>query len=167
MPTSERSLKVAVGLTSLLAIASVTIAIAALFNSSATRPTVREIPLSGVYADGASGQPHYFVAVSSLGEHTLTGSMDFVYQDGQTSVVFTFQGSVQQLRPGANVAVLTLVPSLVPQDGSASQKRSSVPTAISAVYQGKGLSFGECGNYLHFVPSLAGCQFTHVNDNEL
>jgi hypothetical protein len=125
------------------------------------------LPLSGVYADGASGQPHYFVAITYLRTGQLQGTMDFVYQDGQTSVVFTFQGSSQQLRVGADVAVLTLVPSVVPQNGSASQQPSSVPTALSVVYQSKALDFGECSNYLHFVPSLAGCHFTYAQSNQL
>ena len=61
---------------------------------------------------------------------SLTGSVNFLYQDGQTSVVFTFDGTVQGL-------IATLTPTQVPQDGAASQPMGTVPTAISASLDAK------------------------------
>ncbi len=116
-------------------------------------PTVTNPLASGTYVNGSPGTPHYFLVVSSSPGGDLTGSVDFLYQDGQTSVVFTFQGS------GQNGAA-TLRPTTVPQNGSASQNPSTVPAVISATYGQGSVDLGECTSYLHFVQSMAQCTFT-------
>ena len=167
MSSVERRLTVVAVFAACVAIASIVIAVIALVEAAGPGPTSVSSPATGVYIDGPPGQPHYLVAVTSLKAGSLQGAMDYVYQDGQTSVVFTFRGSSQQLRPGSSVEVITMVPTLVPNDGSASQQHSSVPSAISVIYEPGFLNFGECGNYLHFVPSLAACQFSYLRTNEL
>lgn len=109
---------------------------------------------NGIYVNGQQGTPHYFISLASNGDN-LSGSVDFLYQDGQTSVVFTFSGTLQN-------AVATIHPIDIPQNsGSASQEASSVPSAISATVGENSIALGECPAYLHFVQSMAQCQFTY------
>ena len=50
---------------------------------------------TGTYAPaGASGTPHYVVTISSAENTDFGGAMNFVYQDGKTSLVFDFSGTV-------------------------------------------------------------------------
>lgn len=93
--------------------------------------------------------------------------MNYLYQDGQTSVVFTFTGLNQGIGGSSERGILTLTPELVPRDGSASQKPSTLPSAISATYDSSRISFGECTNYLHFANTLAECTFVRESGNQL
>lgn len=118
--------------------------------SSAPQP----VP-TGIYVDGSQGTPHYFISLVNGTAGQLTGSVDFLYQDGQTSVVFTFDGT-------ANNGTATLHPTAVPQGaGSASQAPASVPSAILATLGQDSLSLGECTSYLRFTRSLAECTFSY------
>ncbi|MCK4177898.1 hypothetical protein [Aciditerrimonas ferrireducens] len=111
---------------------------------------------TGVYVDGGVGTPHYFVVLNTSTASSIGGSVDFVYQDGQTSVVFTFRGTV-----GDDGTVATLTPLAVPQhSGSASQPPGSIPSALSATLAHGSISLGECTSYLHFAPSEAACTFS-------
>lgn len=103
--------------------------------------------------DGVSYIPHYFLTVSGSSDGTFTGSVDFLYQDGQTSVVFTFDGT------GQNGAA-TLRPTSIPQVGEASQNPATVPAVISATYENGSVTLGECNSYLSSVQSLSQCTFT-------
>ena len=109
---------------------------------------------NGIYVAGSPGTPHYFISLTN-GSGGITGSVEFLYQDGQTSVVFTFDGTVQN-------GMATLNPTGVPQNGgSASQDPATVPSAISATLGQGSISLGECTSYLHFTKSLAQCDFTY------
>lgn len=129
-------------------------------STSTTRPTTTAPPAtvsnplaSGTYANGSPGTPHYFLSVSSSSSGDLTGSVNYLYQDGQTSVVFTFDGSDQN-------GTATVRPTSVPQNGAASQNPATVPAVISATYGQGSVDLGECVSYLHFAQSLAQCTFT-------
>ena len=123
-------------------------------SSGSTTVSARSQLKNGIYVNGEQGTPHYFISLASSGDN-LSGSVDFLYQDGQTSVVFTFSGTLQN-------AVATLHPIDIPQNsGSASQEASSVPSAISATVGENSIALGECPAYLHFVQSMAQCQFTY------
>ncbi|MGO9559793.1 MAG: hypothetical protein ACLPYW_11990 [Acidimicrobiales bacterium] len=117
-------------------------------------PATTAAPRSGTYSNGGQGTPHYFVSLTAEANGKLSGSVQFLYQDGQTSVVFTFSGTWQS-------GVATLTPETVPQDGSASQNPSTVPSAISMPYGQTGLELGECTGYLHFAESESQCQFSY------
>jgi hypothetical protein len=86
--------------------------------------------------------------------------VDFAYQDGQTSVVFTFEGTVQ----GAEA---TLTPISVPQNGgSAQQDPSTIPSAMplsmgGPFSRGYVITLGGCMNYLRFVQSASQCDFVY------
>jgi len=122
---------------------------------STSAPISSTLP-NGTYREGTSTQttfPGYFISLLTRTDGTVTGSVDFSYEDGQTSVVFTFTGTGQD-------GVLTLMPNSVPQNGSAAQNPNSVPSAIAATYGGGSINLGECTQYLHFAMSNADCLFT-------
>lgn len=113
-------------------------------------------PRSGIYVDGGDGTPHYYMVVAVSRSGQVSGSVQFAYQDGQTSVVFTFSGR-------ASDGVATLTPVSIPQVGSASEAPSAVPSTISMTYGADDLQLGECVAYLHFAESVASCTFSYSN----
>jgi hypothetical protein len=117
-----------------------------------TAATVVNSMPSGTYANGAPATPHYYLSVTSASNGSVTGSVNFLYQDGQSSVVITFDGTSQN-------GTALLHPTSVPQNGSASQNPATVPAAISATYGHDSITLGECPSYLHFVRSLTQCTF--------
>jgi hypothetical protein len=51
---------------------------------------------NGVYVSDVAGDvPHYFLSLTMSTDGSVTGSVAFAYQDGQTSTVFAFAGSAQ------------------------------------------------------------------------
>jgi hypothetical protein len=122
-----------------------------------TTPAAPMVP-SGIYDSDVVGDvPHYFISLTNGSAGNLTGAVMFVYQDGQTSVVFTFAGTVQGTEA-------TLTPTAVPQGVGVSQDPSTIPSAISmslgaGLSRGYVLTLGECGSYLHFVQSMSQCDF--------
>jgi len=65
-------------------------------------------PVSGVYVNGHSGVPHYYVTLENRGNGVVRGSMDYLYQDGQTSVIFTFNGWSEKFGSHGTTGSLTL-----------------------------------------------------------
>lgn len=121
-----------------------------------TVPLSSPVAQTGIYVDGGQGTPHYLLALNNGSNGNVSGSVDFLYQDGQTSVVFTFVGTLS----GAGT-LATLTPVSVPQNnGSASQTPGSIPSQISATLSQGNINLGECTVYLHFVQSEAACGFT-------
>ncbi len=111
-----------------------------------------KVPASGIYADGAQGTPHYFVSLSSTPDGHISGSMNFLYQDGQTVSVFTFAGSGQD-------GVASLSPVASGQFGPGNVIPASLPRTLSMTWGAGGISFGECTGYLPAVTSMSGCAF--------
>jgi cytoskeletal protein RodZ len=122
-------------------------------SSSTTAPTATVPLASGTYANGGVGTPHYYVTITGNPSGVVTGSVSYLYQDGQSSVVFTFDGTSEN-------GTATLRPVSVPQGGSASQDPSTVPSRFSATYGQREMNLGECTQYLHFARSLAECGFS-------
>lgn len=113
-------------------------------------------PRTGTYTNGPGGAPHYFVDLTTDSAGTLNGSVKFRYQDGTTSTVFTFSGP---WKPGsATLRALT-----IPQEGSAAQSSSSVPSSIPVAIGSDTLDFTGCQRYFHFVTSSAQCRFTRTS----
>jgi hypothetical protein len=119
--------------------------------STTAVPVQNPLP-SGIYANGAPGTPHYYLSLTGASNGSVTGSVSFLYQDGQSSVVITFDGTSQN-------GTALLHPTSVPQNGSASQNPATVPAAISANYGQESITLGECPSYLHFVQSMTQCTF--------
>lgn len=108
---------------------------------------------TGTYAPaGASGTPHYVVTISSAENTDFGGAMNFVYQDGKTSLVFDFSGTVTGPR-----AVAT--PTNVAATGSGTQTVSSVPDSLRVDVGADTLTFEGCQAYLPQVHSPSGCTF--------
>lgn len=127
-----------------------------LVTPTTTIPLPSPVAQTGIYVDGGQGTPHYILALNNGSNGKVSGSVDFLYQDGQTSVVFTFVGTLS----GAGT-LATLTPISVPQNnGSASQTPGSIPSQISATLSQGYINLGECTGYLHFVQSEAACGFT-------
>jgi hypothetical protein len=103
--------------------------------------TTPEQTENGIYVSGTQGEPHYFIAVSHPTSGTLSGMVTFVYQDGQTSPVFSFSGPAQ--------------------DGVATVRPDNGGAPISVTYNTSQLQLGECNQYLQYVQSLAECTFTY------
>jgi hypothetical protein len=120
--------------------------------SATVAPVMNPIPSGTYVSSSAAGYPHYYLVATSSATGNITGSVNFVYQDGQTSVVFTFEGISQ------NGSAL-LHPTLIPQTGEAAQSPSTVPGAISATYGQGAVQLGECPSYLHNVQSMTQCTF--------
>lgn len=103
---------------------------------------------SGVYVDDSSVAPHYFIILKSTSGGALRGSVNYVYEDGQTDVAFAFTGAVEG-------HVATLIPRY-------SGSRSGIPlgpSAVSLIHVGTGIQLGECPSYLRFAMTMAACQF--------
>jgi hypothetical protein len=93
---------------------------------------------SGIYVDGPRGTPHYFVALTVEPGGASRGTVAYLYQDGQTSAVFTFTATSQ-----SGVATVT----------------TSTGALITATYGKKQLTLGECPSYLPLARSMADCTF--------
>ena len=106
-------------------------------------PIVTALP-SGTYANGRDGTPHYFVSLTINPDATVTGTMAFLAQDGQTEVVFTFTGTAV-----ANAATLN------PSTGAG---------PISMTYGTRQFQLGNCPQFLGSVRSLAECTFDYVGN---
>ena len=104
---------------------------------------------------GASGKPHYAITIRSAENTEFDGAMNFVYQDGTTSHVFDFSGTVT----GQN-AVAT--PTNVAAPGSATRTVSSVPNSLRIDVGNDSLTFEGCQAYLPLVSSSSACTFNGV-----
>ena len=113
---------------------------------------------NGIYVNGASSTSlvtHYFISLTNEASGGISGSVDFLYEDGQVVVVFTFDGTAQN-------GIATLLPIAVPRNGgSASQNPAAVPSAIAAPIGHRSLFLSGCTAYLHFVEGQAQCGFTY------
>jgi hypothetical protein len=105
--------------------------------TSPSSPIVTTLP-SGIYTDGPQGTPHYFITLTSQADGTLSGTVTFLAQDGNTPTAFTFTGTTQS-------GVATLTP--------------SVGSAITAPYSNGQIMLGGCTSYLQFAQSNADCTF--------
>lgn len=168
MPADRRTSQLWIAFATLVIAASLALSIVALSDVESNRATTSpHLALQGVYREGKPDEPNYYVSIIDHGRGNVTGSMNFEYQDGQTSVVFTFNGVDQPVGVSSTREVLTLTPTLIPQGGAASQVPSSVPSAISASYSSSTISFGECSEYLHFASTLDDCKFVRVKGGQL
>lgn len=106
--------------------------------SSRPSPSPTFSPLaSGIYIDGRSGTPHYFVTLTATGTE-LRGTLAFVYQDGQTGDAKPFTGSLQY-----GVATLNF------KDGSTG----------TASLASLGFELGECQRWMRWARSRSDCDF--------
>lgn len=108
-------------------------------------PDVVSLLPSGIYVAGTYGPPHYFVALTTKSDGTLTGNVSYVAQDGQTSTDFTFTATTQ-----SRIATLKSSGGRVP-DG----------TLITATYSPLELDMGDCTTYLPLAASNADCAFKY------
>jgi hypothetical protein len=113
--------------------------------------------LTGVYTNGATGTPHYYMSLREGGKGKVKGTLNYEYQDGQTQAVLTFSGKAQD-------GVANLKPKVVTQ-GSGSASATSVPSDIALTYDQSGVTLGQCTSYLHLVPSEAACAFTRSSSS--
>lgn len=125
--------------------------------SSPTPPVVTTEPLStiptGVYLQGRQGTPRYFITLDAKGGYQFSGSLNFLYQDGQTAVVFNFNGSAfggsGQITPTQK------------GDGS-SLLTSTLPSSIGLNYVRDITGFIElsgCNAFLEYVDGSGPCDF--------
>lgn len=125
--------------------------------SSSTTSTTAIAPAAalatGTYAPaGSTGMPHYTVTISSANGTAFSGTMKFVYQDGRTSRVFDFRGTVT----GQSA---TLRPTNVAAANSATKTASSVPSSLRISVGADTLTFGQCQSYLPQAQSTSVCTF--------
>lgn len=129
-------------------------------NNVATKPssgTPVSDPLipSGIYVNGLQGTPHYFVSLTNGTGGAVSGSVNFLFLDGQTEVAFTFTGTTHN-------GVMTLYPANVQTyPPGRTQITKDVPSAISAIDNHNAFGLGECIGYLPEVGSLAECAFSY------
>jgi hypothetical protein len=108
---------------------------------------------TGTYAPtGSSGTPHYVVEIRSAQGTSFDGTMQFVYQDGTSSRVLDFSGTVDGQRA-------TAAPSEV-ATGSPTQTVSSVPHSLQIAVGSDVLTFEGCQSYLPQALSASACTFS-------
>jgi hypothetical protein len=122
--------------------------------AAAATSTTSPLP-SGTYVDGPQGTPHYLVSLTRGRDGQVSGSVDFLYQDGQTAVAFTVTGTVHN-------GVLTLhTADVQPPAPHSPPLARNVPSVISGTTNsGSSFDLGECTTYLSFAASMADCTFT-------
>src|SRR4051794_29377471 len=108
----------------------------------ATTAPVSSDLYAGTYADGAQGVPHYFLTVVYSQPTSVSGLVGFVFQDGKTSTVFTFTGTLRA--------------------GSGTLSTQGGPATISVTYGATSIEFAQCMTYLQYAQSNTACNFTYV-----
>jgi len=116
-------------------------------------PPAQHTLLSGNYVGGPRGTPHYFITLTVASDGSFAGSVQYVFQDGQTAVVIPFTGSAQS-------GVATLNVGQIPNTGRSWLTATNAPSSISATYTSSSLNLGECASYLS-VQSLSQCDFSY------
>lgn len=114
--------------------------------SQATTTTSSEPQLvlaDGTYVNGPVSQPHTEISWTNESGSSVTGSVDFVFQDGRTSQEFQFSGTAS-----AGRATLTTT--------------GGGPGNISATYSTSSLTMTGCTSYLLYTSSQTMCVFTHA-----
>jgi hypothetical protein len=110
---------------------------------------------TGTYAPtGSSGTPHYAVEISKADGTAFSGTMSFVYQDGKTSRVFDFSGTVSGQSATAtatNEASAGATPKIV---------SAPVPSPLAITVGSDTLTFEGCQSYLPQAPSASACTFS-------
>ncbi|HEY4455021.1 MAG TPA: hypothetical protein VGN81_11970 [Pseudonocardiaceae bacterium] len=114
---------------------------------TSAKPPIR----SGIYVNGVQGTPHYFVSLASTSSGAVSGEVDFLFQDGQTGVAFTFTGTMRN-------GVMTIYPANVQNDP---RIVNNVPSVLSAEADQDAFGLGECTGYLPGTESLADCSFSY------
>lgn len=122
-------------------------------SQSTTTSTFGQTLSSGVYNGGSPSTPHYFVVLTVGTDGSVKGSVQYVFQDGQTTVVIPFTGNAQS-------GVATLNVGQIPNTGRSWLNATNAPSSISATYTSSSLNLGECSSYLS-VQSLSQCDFTY------
>jgi hypothetical protein len=102
---------------------------------------------------GASGTPHYVVTIGSAQGNEFGGTLNFVYQDGTSSRVFNFSGTVTGQKA-------TATPTDVAESGSGPKTVSTVPVSLRIDVAPETLTFTGCQGYLPEVRTPSACTFT-------
>jgi len=102
---------------------------------------------SGYYVNAGPNFPHWFILLNSSNGTEFSGTIAFLYQDGQTGLAQTFSGNVSN-------GLMTL-----------NLSHSGTQTATIGSYRHRTTLFlGECGRYLKFITSVPQCSFAHAAD---
>ena len=144
-----------------LAMVTSALALAACGSSSPTSSTTSTTAIApaaalatGIYAPtGSSGTPHYVIEITSANGTAFDGTMKFVYQDGTTSRVFDFSGTVTGQSATAKATT-------VAGSDSAPKTVSSVPTSLQIAVGSGVLTFEGCQSYLPEAQSASACAFS-------
>ena len=127
-------------------------------SSSSTTSTTAIAPAAalatGTYEPaGSSGVPHYVIEISSANGTAFAGTMKFVYQDGTSSRVFDFSGTVTGQSASAR-------PTDVAKSNSGPQTVSTVPSSLQITVGSDVLTFEGCQSYLPEAQSTSACTFS-------
>lgn len=128
-------------------------------DSSTLGGSLSGVPASGLFQNGKTDEPHYFVSLSSDGSGNVDGSMNFIYQDGRIATVFTFRGTAEPFYPGSSLGFAEVRADIVSKSEGTSLLTSSVPGVISFTYSKDKLSFNWCNLYLSGVANQGDCAF--------
>jgi hypothetical protein len=125
-------------------------------NSSSTTTSTAIAPASalatGKYVPAdSSGTPHYVVTINSANGTGFRGVMTFVYQDGTTSPVLDFSGTVTGQSATATATNVSTA--------STTKTASSVPSPLQIGVGNDTLTFEGCQAYLPQALSPAACTF--------
>jgi hypothetical protein len=109
---------------------------------------------TGTYTPaGSVGTPHYIVKVTSAHGTTFSGNVTFLFQDGKTSRVFDFSGTVSSQNATAR-------PTDVAASDSEPKIVGSVPGSLHISVGADVLTFEGCQSYLPETVSASACIFS-------
>jgi hypothetical protein len=95
----------------------------------------------GLYTDAPDGTPHYAIALSLSGHDVITGSVNYLYQDGRIGTVGRYTGRL------SSSGKLTVVFG----DGK----------AMTGSYGAGKLTLADCRSVLTWAANSAGCRFIY------
>jgi hypothetical protein len=101
---------------------------------------------------GSSGTPHYVVTINSANGTGFRGVITFAYQDGTTSHVLDFSGTVTGESATATATDVAT--------GSTPKTVSSVPSTLHLGVGDATLTFEGCQAYLPEALAATACTFT-------
>lgn len=144
-----------------VAIVAGSFALAACGSTSSTPSTTSTTAIApaaalatGTYAPtGSSGTPHYVIEVSSAEGTAFKGTMKFVYQDGTTTRVFDFSGTVSGQTATATAS------KVAPPGSTPKTVSSSLPDPLRIGVGSDVLTFQGCQSYLPEAQSPSACAF--------
>jgi hypothetical protein len=110
-------------------------------STTSTTAAPLSLPAGGTYTNGPTGTPHTYFVLSVETNGAVSGTVNYLYQDGSSRPEFSFAGTAS----GGQAQLTSL---------------GGGPGHFSATYTATTFVLGGCTSYLRFVASASQCTFT-------